>query len=80
MKTNSLPHYDDSINTTGCCPKFNPDGWDGQERHFKDKKSVRAATLSAMLIPLNMGRFLAASTVASKMPRPRSQRFCRPQP
>jgi hypothetical protein len=59
MKVNSLPHYDDSTNTTGCCPKFNPEGWDGQELHFKDKKFVRATTLSAMHIPLNMGKIFA---------------------
>jgi hypothetical protein len=55
MQVNSLPHFDDSINTTGCCPKFNPVGWDAQELHFKDKKFVHATTLSAMHIPLNMG-------------------------
>ena len=56
MKTNAVPHYDDSINTTGCCPKFNPDGWDGQELHFTDKPFVRATTRSLMHIPLNVGR------------------------
>lgn len=55
MQTNAVPHYDDSVNTTGCCPKFNPEGWDGQELHFRDKKFVRAETRSAMHIPLNMG-------------------------
>ena len=55
MQTNALPHYDDSHNTTGCCPKFNPGGWDGQELHFKDKKFVRAQTRNALHIPLNMG-------------------------
>jgi hypothetical protein len=59
MQVNALPHYDDSINTTGCCPKFNPEGWDSQELHFKRKKFVRAATLSAMHIPLNMGKVFA---------------------
>lgn len=59
MQINSLPHYDDSINTTGCCPKFNPAGWDGQELHFKDKKFIRATTRSAMHIPLNMGSVFA---------------------
>lgn len=54
METNRVPHYDDSVNTTGCCPKFNPDGWDGQDLHFRDKKFVRAETRSAMHIPLNM--------------------------
>ena len=56
MQTNALPRYDDSINTTGCCPKFNPDGWDGQELHFKNKDFVRATTISFMHVPLNMGR------------------------
>ena len=56
MQVNQLPHYDDSINTTGCCPKFNPEGWDGQDLHFKDKKFVRATTRSAMHIPVNMGK------------------------
>tara|TARA_E500000305_G_scaffold108073_1_gene109576 strand:- start:5697 stop:6263 length:567 start_codon:yes stop_codon:yes gene_type:complete len=56
MRINELPHYDMSINTTGCCPKFNPEGWDGQDLHFRDKPMVRAVTMSAMHVPLNMGR------------------------
>jgi hypothetical protein len=28
MRTNALPAYDMSVNTTGCCPRFNPQGWD----------------------------------------------------
>ena len=56
MQTNALPHYDDSDNATGCCPRFNPDGWDGQDLHFRDKPFLRATTRSAMHIPLNMGR------------------------
>ena len=55
MKTNATPIYDQSHNTTGCCPKFNPKGWDNQELHFKDKKFLRAVTKSAMHVPLNMG-------------------------
>ena len=56
MQSNSLPHYDDSINTTGCCPKFNPEGWDGKDLHFKNKEFVRATTKGFLHIPLNMGR------------------------
>lgn len=56
MQINALPRYDMSINTTGCCPKFNPEGWDGQELHFRDKPMVRAVTMSALHVPLNMGR------------------------
>lgn len=56
MQTNALPKYDQSDNTTGCCPRFNPAGWDAAELHFRDKPFVRAETLSAMHIPLNMGK------------------------
>lgn len=55
MQTNQLPHYDDSVNTTGCCPRFNPEGWDDQELHFDNKKFVRAVTRCAMHMPLDMG-------------------------
>jgi len=56
MKTNALPHYDDSENLTGCCPKFNPEGWDEQELHFENKEFIRATTKSLLHIPINMGR------------------------
>lgn len=56
METNALPRYDQSVNTTGCCPRFNPEGWDGAELHFRDKPFLRAETLSALHIPLNMGK------------------------
>jgi hypothetical protein len=59
MQTNALPKYDQSVNTTGCCPRFNPEGWDGAELHFRDKPFVRAETLSAMHVPLNMGKVFA---------------------
>lgn len=56
METNLLPHYDDTDNPTGCCPRFNPEGWNGQELHFENKGFTRATTKSAMHFPLNMGR------------------------
>jgi hypothetical protein len=59
MQTNSLPTYDMSINTTGCCPKFNPQGWDAQELHFRDKRFIRATTRSVMHVPLNMSKVFA---------------------
>jgi hypothetical protein len=55
MQTNVLPKYDMSDNPTHCCPRFNPQGWDEQELHFKDKPFVKATTLSFFHIPLNMG-------------------------
>jgi hypothetical protein len=59
MQTNALPPCDMSVNTTGCCPKFNPQGWDGQELHFRDKPFVRATTRSLMHVPLNMSKVFA---------------------
>lgn len=56
MQTNQLPKWDQSDTPTGCCPRFNPDGWDGQELHLSEKPFVRATTRSAMHIPLDMGR------------------------
>lgn len=55
MKVNALPKYDSSDNPTQCCPRFNPEGWDDQELHFKDKLFVEAHTRSAFHIPINMG-------------------------
>lgn len=55
MQTNELPRYDASVNTTGCCPMFNPEGWDGQELHFKDMPFLKATTRSVMHVPVNMG-------------------------
>ena len=55
MQTNQVPHYDLSDNTTGCCARFSPEGWDDQELHFKDKPFLRATTKSVMHVPVNMG-------------------------
>ncbi len=56
MQTNATPLFDTSVNTTGCCPKFNPAGWDGQEMHFDKKLFVRATTRTVAHVPLNMGK------------------------
>ncbi len=56
MELNKLPKYDTSDNPTGCCPRFNPEDWDQQELHFKDKLFVKATTRSFFHIPINMGR------------------------
>ena len=55
MDINALPKYDMSDNPTNCCPRFNTDGWDEQELHFKDKLFVKAKTRSIFHIPINMG-------------------------
>ncbi len=55
METNQLPPYDRADNPTGCCPRFNPAGWDDQLLHFENKPFVRASTISMFHVPLNMG-------------------------
>ena len=64
MEINQLPRYDQSDNPTGCCPRFNPEGWDDQELHFKDKPFVKATTRSLFHIPLNMGRVFTKTNKA----------------
>ena len=56
MQTNDFPRNDVSDNTTGCCSRFKPQGWDNQVLHFENKKFLRATTRSAMHIPWNMGQ------------------------
>lgn len=56
MEINAFPRNDTSDDTTGCCPRFIPAGWDNQKLHFTDKKIVRATTRSSMHVPRNMGQ------------------------
>lgn len=56
MNMNVVPRLDTSVNTTGCCPRFNPEGWDGAEVHLRDKPFLRATTRSVMHVPLNMDK------------------------
>lgn len=59
MQTNTLPHYESSDAPTRCCPRFDPAGWDGAELHFRKKRFVRAATHSAMHVPVDMSEVFA---------------------
>ena len=61
METNALPKYDMSDNPTHCCPRFNPEGWDEQELHFKDKLFVKVTTRSLFHIPVNIGSVFPAT-------------------
>jgi len=56
METNVLPRMNMADAPTGCCPKFDPTGWDGRHLHFEDKPFVRASTRALIHIPLNMGK------------------------
>ncbi len=55
MDTNVLPKMNMDASDTGCCPKFDPQGWDGRHLVFKDQPFVRATTRSLMHVPINMG-------------------------
>jgi hypothetical protein len=59
MQTNVTPFYDASDNPTGCCPRFNPAGWENARLHFDKKPFLRATTRSIMHVPFNMGRVFA---------------------
>ncbi len=67
MQTNEIPPIDPTDNETGCCPRFHPERWDGQELHFDRKPFVRASTTSVFHVPLNMGSVFAKtwSTIKS---------------
>ncbi|MDP3965151.1 MAG: hypothetical protein Q8Q20_05890 [bacterium] len=54
METNQLPVMNMDKSETGCCPRFNPEGWE-TELIFDNKKFVKAKTRSFFHIPLNMG-------------------------
>jgi len=64
METNRLPQYDMTDNPTHCCPRFNSQGWDEQELHFKAKRFVKAKTRSLLHLPLNMHTVLKKSLAA----------------
>ena len=53
MQTNALPAYDASDNPTGCCPRFNPEGWDNRNLHFENKLFVRATSKSENYVPVD---------------------------
>ena len=55
LDISELPRMNMADAPTGCCPRFNPEGWDGLHVHFDDKQFVRATTKGIMHVPLNMG-------------------------
>ena len=43
---------------TGCCPRFNPEPWDGKEITFQDKLFVKDHVRSFFHIPLNFAQVM----------------------
>ena len=52
MHTYSFPKYDVSENTTECCPRFKPDGWDEQEQLQRVKHVFRTLFDRSMAVNL----------------------------
>jgi hypothetical protein len=46
---------------TGCCPRFNPEPWDGKEVTFKDKVFVKEHVRTFLHIPLSFGKVMVKS-------------------
>ena len=51
-------------NPTGCCPRFNPQDWEGKVFEFKDKPFVRAITHSIFYMPLDMNKMMTKTWAA----------------
>ena len=50
-----------SANPDECCPKFDPEPWDGKELQWHDKRFVKDRVTSFMRIPLNFGAVMTRS-------------------
>jgi hypothetical protein len=64
MLPNQTPAFDASDNQTNCCPRFKPGPWQDQELEFDNKLFVKASTVSAFHMPLNMGSVFARTIAA----------------
>lgn len=43
---------------TGCCPRFEPSGWDGVEHEWSEKLFVKDRVRSVFHIPINFGKVM----------------------
>jgi hypothetical protein len=59
METNAFPIYDRSVNETGCCPRFDPEGWDRRRLRFRNRLFVRATTTCVAHVPVDPARIFA---------------------
>lgn len=56
MNVNELPRLNADNSETGCCPRFDPVGWDDAEIILQDRLFLRAKTVNFLHMPLNIGR------------------------
>ena len=59
MGADVLPKMNMDARETGCCPRFDPEGWDGRRLIFDNQQFLRATTRSLLHVPLNMGAVFA---------------------
>jgi len=43
------------VKETGCCPRFNPEPWDGKVLEWDNKKFIKDKVFTIMYIPMNFG-------------------------
>ena len=55
MPQTTLPKFNMDKSETGCCPRFDPAGWDGAQLEFDERLFVRATTVNFLHFPLNIG-------------------------
>lgn len=46
------------VKETGCCPKFDPNPWDGKTVKFQSKRFIKDRVRSVFHIPLNFGKVM----------------------
>ncbi|UMX48157.1 MAG: hypothetical protein L7H18_01265 [Candidatus Nealsonbacteria bacterium DGGOD1a] len=46
---------ENEIQETGCCPKFNPEPWDGKVFEWQDKKFIKGKVFTLFYMPVNFG-------------------------
>lgn len=63
MLLNHVPKVS-KVSETGCCPKFNPKGWDEQTFVFRSKKFVRFTNHDLFYMPLDLSKKIVATMKA----------------
>ncbi len=54
--------YDRYNAETGCCPRFEPSGFDEKEHFWNDKKFIKDKVKCFMHIPLNVGKVMVRNS------------------
>jgi len=48
----------------GCCPRFDPEPWDGKELRWEDRRFVKDRVRSFLHVPLNFGAMMRRNVAA----------------